>query len=291
MFEEFSLIPYLAAGICVIIWIGVVYLSFRWVRGRNRLDEQVRVGNRIRDLGWSEARMRELTEQFPRNGTAMRAYLDLLVKRGAQDEALARARDFIARNRGELSAHLLLADMLARAGERAESERVIARAGWRWPGHSELLLRRARAAARRGDHAAALRLHARLRRRGFGPQPYLAAITSLEALGRIDAAAGVIAEGLRKHPDASWMLTAQARFAARHGRLAEALAAWERLRQLQPGQVDAYVEPAGLLAANGREAEARAIAAEAREIFRADDRVIKLWKRFEPSTDQPAAAT
>jgi predicted Zn-dependent protease len=259
----------LAIGIlALLIWAVFLFFSYRRIRRSGTEGREGDLRFELEAAPWSDHHVESLLARNPDSPTLLGQYVANAIERQDLPEAQRRADIFVARAPRSPQAWLTRVDILRRAGREEAAAADLRKAMRRMPRDPDILLAAAREATRNQDWSEAARRFERMRQ--HFPERMEGYHEGLDALindGRPDAAEAVIAESMRRLPEAWMVWHAAAWVAGRLGNRDEAVRRWEALRARFPAEPSGFLEGAEALAQAGRGEEAAALIRQARDFF------------------------
>lgn len=272
----------------VLIWGGFFFFASRQIRRRVRQGTESTLHFEMQSAPWSDRHIETLLSRNPSSAVLLRQYVTNALDRHEWQEALRRADMFTSRLPRLPGAWLSRIDALRCAGRAEDSVALLERTVLRLPPDPDVLLVWAREAALRRDWDEAARRHARFRRRyPARVEGYREAADALAEHGRTGEAEQLIAEGLRRMPEASALWHGHARIAERAGDMEEALRRWEAVRVHFPGEPAGFLRSAEAMVKAGHAADAETLIRQARDFFPESQPVRDALKRLVPAADPP----
>jgi predicted Zn-dependent protease len=279
----------LVIGLAALLaWAGIFFFGYRYLERAGVKEREDDLKFKLNAAPWSDRHVESLLASNPNSPTLLCQYVANAAEREDWPEALRRADIFTTRAARSPLAWVNHADVLRRAGRAEEAVALLRKALRRMPRNPDVLAAWAVEAARRKDWAEAARRFARMRQ--CGPERadgYEAGADVLISDGRGDEAEAVIAEGLRRLPEALNMWRAAARVADRLGNHDEAIRRWEALRDQFPGEPSGFLGGAEALARAGRGEDAAALIRQAHDFFPGNKAIAEAAARLVPPEPAP----
>lgn len=270
--------------VALLIWAAFFVFSYRRIKSTGTQDRESALDFELKAAPWSDRHVESLLARNPDSPVLLSQYVANAVERQDWPEAQRRVGIFAARAPRSPQAALAHIDVLRRAGREEEAEVELRRAIRRMPREFDILLAWAHDAVRREDWPEAARRFERVRRHapnrieGY----HGAAPDSLLHDDRPDEAEALIAEGLRRLPEAWMMWHTAAWIAERRGDLDEAVGRWEAMRAQFPTEPSGFLEGAETLARAGRGDEAVVLIREAHDFFPGNKAIAEALARLAP---------
>jgi predicted Zn-dependent protease len=272
----------------VLIWAACFFFGYRWITRNDVAGREEELRFALAAAPWSDGHVESLLARDPDSPTLLRQYVANAVERQDWPEAQRRADIFVARAPRLSEPWLTRIGILLRAGHDEEAAAELRKVVRRMPRDADVLLTQARRAGGAGDWPEASRCYARMRQ-DF-PTRIEGYDESLDALvndGHPDAVEAVIAEGMRRLPDAWMIWHGSARIAGRLGEHEEAVRRWEEMRTRFPVEPWGYLGGAEALAQAGRGEEAAVLIRQARDFFPGNKAIAEAAARLAPPEAEP----